>query len=199
MQIYKNYDQHLNIQTSGKQMGFHRSFHYHRYEPTPYEGLDRLFEEYRVSERDHVIDFGCGKGRLNFYMAHHFGAEVTGIEMNEAFFEESLANLRSYKGSNKEKIHFEQCLAERFEIPASANRFYFFNPFTVEIFRSVANNILLSVEEAYRPVEIILYYPAPDYVFFLENHALFQCKLEVKLASYESNVNERFLVYGLSY
>lgn len=192
-----NYDQKLNIKTSDIQMGIHRSFTYHRYEPTPYEALDRLFETYMVDSSDHVVDFGCGKGRLNFYLADRFGTRVTGIEMNETFYEACLQNLTAYKGKGSQDIVFERCLAEEYEIPETANVFYFFNPFTVEIFRRVVDKILYSVERKYRPVEIVLYYPAQDYVFFLENHSMFTLKLEVQLDEFEKNVNERFLVYEL--
>ncbi|KMJ57580.1 SAM-dependent methyltransferase [Bacillus sp. LL01] len=195
----REYDQKLNIKTSDIQMGIHRSYTYHRYEPTPYEALDCLFKKYEVESGDHVVDFGCGKGRLNFYLAHRFGASVTGIEMNETFYGECLSNLEGYSGKNKQKIEFGQSLAEKYDIPSTANRFYFFNPFTIEIFRTVVNNILLSVEQTYRSVEIILYYPAPDYVFYLENHSLSNLKLEVQLDGYEKNANERFLVYEFAY
>lgn len=198
-QFPSNYDHQLNIKTSDIQMGIHRSFTYHRYEPTPYGALDLLFEKYEIQSGDHVVDFGCGKGRLNFYLAYRFGARVTGIEMNEAFYKDCLHNLKSYQGKNAQHIDFAQTLAEKYEVPPTANRFYFFNPFTIDIFRTVVNNILLSVEQAYRPVEIILYYPAPYYVFFLENHSMFSLKLEVQLDGYEKNANERFLVYELAY
>ncbi|TYS67608.1 methyltransferase [Sutcliffiella horikoshii] len=195
-----NYDQKLNIKTADIQMGIHRSFTYHRYEPTPYEALDRLFETYLVDSCNHVVDFGCGKGRLNFYLAHRFGPKVTGIEMNETFYEDCLKNLIMYKGKGRQRIMFEKCLAEEYTIPETADVFYFFNPFTIDIFRKVVSNILSSIEQHYRPIEIVLYYPAPDFVFFLENHSMFTLKLEVQLDEFEKNANERFLVYemGLS-
>lgn len=190
-----NYDQKLNIKTTDIQMGIHRSITYHRYEPTPYEALDLLFDTYHVDSCDNVIDFGCGKGRLNFYLAHQFGTKVTGIEMNETFYEACLENLSMYKGKGRQAINFKNCLAEEYKIPETANVFYFFNPFTVDIFRKVVCNILFSAEQHYRPIEIVLYYPAPDYVFFLENYTMFTLKLEVQLDGFEKNVNERFLVY----
>ncbi|CAG9620227.1 class I SAM-dependent methyltransferase [Sutcliffiella rhizosphaerae] len=194
-----NYEENWNIKTADIQMGIHRSYTYHRYEPTPYEALDAFFEKYKVTLQDHFIDFGCGKGRLNFYVANQFGAKATGIEMNELFYKDSLMNLADYRGKYKEKIAFEHVMAEDFDIMLSANRFYFFNPFTVDIFRSVINNILLSVEKVNRPVNIILYYPAPDYVYFLEEHPMFSYKLEVPLEGYNKNANERFLVYELAF
>ncbi len=62
----------------------------------------------------------------------------------------------------------------------------------------VINNILLSVEDSERDIELILYYVAADYIYYLENHRAFELKQEVKLPGlYEHNPNERFLIYRL--
>ena len=170
--------------------------HYHRYEPTPYSGLDELLNQYEIKRSDRVVDFGCGKGRLNFYMHHKCGASAVGIEMNEEFYKEALDNLDRYARKvrdSKDKIRFECCLAQEYEINPCDNRFYFFNPFSVQVFMNVVNNILLSVEETGREVDIILYYPSEDYIFFLENQTTFELKREVRLpGAYEKNGNERF-------
>ncbi|KEK24412.1 class I SAM-dependent methyltransferase [Bacillus gaemokensis] len=195
------YDAVLNIKTVGEQKGFNKSLHYHRYEPTPYNGLETLFNQYELKSSDRIVDFGCGKGRLNFYVHHICGASAVGIEMNEMFYEEAMENRERYAKkakSSKDKIQFQCCLAQEYEIDSRDNRFYFFNPFSVQVFMNVVNNILLSVEEAEREVEIILYYPSEDYIFFLENQTAFELKEEVRLPGvYEKNGNERFLVYGL--
>ena len=77
----KDYEHLLNIETQGTDK-YHTSHLYHRYEPTPYEVLNFLFENYTLNQNDHVVDYGCGKGRLNFYIHHFFQIPVTGIEMN---------------------------------------------------------------------------------------------------------------------
>ncbi|MGE7884298.1 SAM-dependent methyltransferase [Bacillus sp. NPDC094077] len=195
------YDAVLNIKTVGEQKGFNKSMHYHRYEPTPYSGLDELLNQYEIKSSDRVVDFGCGKGRLNFYMHHKCGASAVGIEMNEEFYKEAMENLERYAKkvrNSKDKIQFQCCLAQEYEIDLRDNRFYFFNPFSVQVFMNVVNNILRSVEEAEREVDIILYYPSEDYIFFLENQTAFELKREVRLpGAYEKNGNERFLVYTL--
>lgn len=197
------YDELLNIQTVGEQDGFYKSFHYHRYEPTPYSALQILFEQYELKSSDRVVDFGCGKGRLNFYINYFHGADVIGIEMNKTFYEEAMINRDYYVDAVEEnggQIDFECCLAQEYEINSRDNRFYFFNPFSVQVFMSVVNNILLSVETVEREVEIILYYPSEDYIYFLEYQTVFELKEEVQLPGlYESNSNERFLVYQLGY
>ncbi|MDF2086078.1 class I SAM-dependent methyltransferase [Bacillus pseudomycoides] len=195
------YDAVLNIKTVGEQKGFNKSLHYHCYEPTPYSALETLFNQYELSSSERVVDFGCGKGRLNFYIHHACGASAVGIEMNEMFYKEAMGNLERYakkSRNSKDKIQFQCCLAQEYEIDPRDNRFYFFNPFSVQVFMNVINNILLSVEEVEREIEIILYYPSEDYIFFLENQTAFELKEEVRLPGvYERNGNERFLIYGL--
>ncbi|PGZ94157.1 SAM-dependent methyltransferase [Bacillus pseudomycoides] len=197
------YDAVLNIKTVGEQEGFYESFHYHRYEPTPYDALETLFNEYELQSSDRVVDFGCGKGRLNFYIHHFYHASVVGIEMNETFYQEAMENRDSYlkkTKKSKDKIHFHCCLAQEYEIDPLDNKFYFFNPFSVQVFMNVVNNILLSMEKVEREVELVLYYPSEDYIYFLDNQTSFELKEEVILPGlYEQNVNERFLIYRLAY
>ncbi|MGJ7912564.1 SAM-dependent methyltransferase [Neobacillus sp. LXY-1] len=193
------YDKLLNIKTGEEQQGFHKSFHYHRYEPTPYAALEELFKHYVLNSTDRVVDFGCGKGRLNFYLHHYFHTHVSGIEMDETFYRDAMENRNSYLHKTKsqpDKVQFCCCLAEEYEIHPQDNRFYFFNPFSVQVFRRIINNILLSVEKIEREVDLILYYPSEDYIYFLENHTAFNLVLEVQVPYvYQHNQNERFLIY----
>lgn len=198
-----NYDELLNIETEGNQRGYNKSFHYHRYEPTPYQALEKLFAEYKLNSSDHIVDFGCGKGRLNFFIHYLFHATVTGVEMNEQLYEEAMENKARYlkkARENKGGLHFQCCLAEKYEINPLDNRFYFFNPFTIPIFWKIINNILVSVEKFKREVDVILYYPSEDYIYYLENHTLFELIKEIHLPGlYENNTNERLLIYRLAY
>ena len=197
------FDKLLNIHTQGSQKGFHPSVHYNRYEPTPYHALEILFNQYPLKNSDRMVDFGCGKGRLNFYVHYFFQASAVGIEMDQSFYEEALENKRNYikkHRKGKESIHFQCCLAEEYKIDSKDNRFYFFNPFSLQIFIKTVNSILLSVEKSPREVEIILYYAPEEYLFFLENQTAFELKEEVILPGlYERNPYEKFLIYRLLY
>ena len=199
----RHYDEMLNIKTGGDHRGYNKSFHYHRYEATPYSALELLFAHYQLTSSDHIVDFGCGKGRLNFFIHHLFQASVVGVEMNETLYQEAIENQTSYvkKYKNgKDKIQFHCCLAEKYEITPLDNRFYFFNPFTIPIFWKIIDHILVSVENFKREVDVILYYPSEDYIYFLENHTIFELIEEVQLPGlYEHNPNERFLIYRLAY
>ncbi|MBT2680947.1 methyltransferase [Bacillus sp. ISL-35] len=192
------FDRMLNVRTTGQQKGFMPSLHYHRYEPTPYSALELFFREYELSRHDKIVDFGCGKGRLNFYLNHQFNTTVTGIEMNEIFYSEALENKLNYLKNHRNRadaLHFQCILAEDYEIRQDENKFYFFNPFTVQIMMKVVNNILLSFEREPREIDLILYFPSEDYIFYLESQTPFELVFEYKLP--DPNLNERFLVYRL--
>lgn len=193
----KEYDDLLRIKTVGNQTGFYESLHYHRYEPTPYWILERLLDEYEIKKEDHIVDFGCGKGRLNFFIHYKTGAYVSGVEMNEHFANEAKKNLENYLQKKKDRIHFYCCLAEDYVIKPTDNKFYFFNPFAISIFRQVLANILLSVEQQYREVHLILYYPSEDYIYYLDNQSVFELYKEIVLN--ETNPFERILIYRLAY
>lgn len=197
----KEYDNLLRIKTGGTLELLSQSAHYNRYEATPYEALDALFKSYELQQSDCFVDFGCGKARVSFYVHHHFGTSVTGIEMNGQLYQDALENLARYRSKAKRHggaIRFERCFAETYDIDPSENKFYFFNPFSIQIFMTVIGNILLSVERAVRPVDVILYYPTAEYVQFMDNQTSFELRKEVKVDRlYDKNENERFLIYRL--
>ncbi|ANU09720.1 SAM-dependent methyltransferase [Planococcus antarcticus DSM 14505] len=196
----QTYEYQLNIVTEGNQQGFTDSLHHNRYEPTPYELLDKLFQNYSLSSGDRLVDVGCGKGRLNFYVHHLFGAKSAGIEMNPVFYTEALENKKRYlkkHAAAESSINFYNCLAQEYSIVAQDTIFYFFNPFSVEIFIAFINKILISVETNSRKVEVILFFASQEYSDFLETSTVFQLIKEIQLPDFHKNPRERFLIYRL--
>lgn len=197
------YEKLLNINTSGEQRWDKKNIHYHPYEPTLYTALDILFEDYDLDKNDHIVDFGCGKGRLNFYINYLYKSYVKGIEMNEIFYYEALENKNNYLKKNKksvDKINFECCLAQDYKIQTNDNKFYFFNPFSVQIFTKVLENILISYEENPRSIDIILYYPSEDYIYYLEYMTPFRLLKDILIPKLNNkDERERFVIYRLDY
>ena len=99
----------------------------------------------------------------------------------------------------KDCIDFYCCLAEDYLIQPTDNKFYFFNPFSIQIFRKIVENILISLENTPREVELILYYASDEYQYFLEHRTAFTLKQEITLPNYKRDHRERFLIYQLSY
>lgn len=196
------YDQLLNINTKrdrNVKPGY--SVYDHPYEPTPYSALEELVKNHEITANDHIVDFGCGLGRLNFFLHYSFGASVMGIEKNQLFYEKALHNLEGYRKKVKRdssNIHFYCCNAEDYKIGAEENLFYFFHPFSIHIFRQVINNIILSYEREPRDIHVILYYSHDDYIFHLERETTFSFVKEVPLLEkYDRDSNERFVIYRL--
>lgn len=197
------YEKLLNIKTCGVQKLYYESIHYNRYEATSYDALEEFFKKYKVDKNDHIVDFGCGKGRLNFYINYFFDCNVTGIEVSSSLYQEAIENKINYLNDHKDKedkISFINSYAEQYKIKKSENKFYFFNPFSVEIFIKTIGNILDSLGEYERPIEIIIYYPSEEYIYYLENFTFFVLKEEITFDyMYEYDKREVFSVYEVSY
>lgn len=199
---YSHYERLFNIKTTGEQQGFYESHHYNRYEATSYFALETLFKEYTLSSNDCIVDFGCGKGRLSFYINYYYNCKITGIEMNNNYFDICINNKKNYlKNYNKEKnkIEFLNIFAEEYKISSTDNKFYFFNPFSVQLFMKVINNILISLKKSPRDIDLILYYPSDEYIYYLENYTGFLLYKEIELPNLSINdKRQKFSIYRLT-
>ena len=198
----KHRDIELHIKTSDVGEQEDQSPHYHHYEATSYWMLDELFKHYQLGQSDAFVDYGCGKGRVLYYVHNRFQVSVTGVEMNQSHYQDALANEKMYlKHNNKngDLIRIECCLAEDYQIKENENCFFFFNPFSLQIFINIVNNILNAVEQNKRTVDIILYYPAIEYMDYLETRTPFELFQNVGIPGIsEINARERFLIYRLT-
>lgn len=189
----------LNIKTTGIREWRDSNVQYNRCESTPYAALDKLFKIYKINKNHRVVDFGCGKGRVAFYIHNRFNVPITGVEVNDITYDELIDNKRSYrfKASHIEApIRFEYGLAEQYDIHPKDNLFYFFNPFSVHIFRKVVKNILKSAQEHKRPIDIILYYPMPQFKRFMKEKTPFKLINKIRVAGIKDN-RAKFLIYRL--
>src|SRR5690625_4393353 len=191
-------DQTLNIRTNGiREQSDDEAAHHNRYEATPYVALDELFKVYKIDKNDSLVDFGCGRGRTMFYIHHHFHIPVTGIEANDKTFEEALSNKSSYRhiaGHISAPINFQYGLAEDFEICEEDNLFYFFNPFSLNIFKKVVYNIMNSINKNNRTIDMILYYPLPEFKMFLKKNTSFEIINKIKVPKIHGKYG-KFVVY----
>lgn len=195
----KHRDLELHIKTTDLGEQQVQSPHYHHYEATAYWMLDELFKHYQLEQSDGFVDYGCGKGRVLYYVHHRFKVSVTGVEMNLNHYQDALANKETYLKNIKRRnglIHIECCLAEDYQIKSTENCFFFFNPFSLQIFITIVNQILMAVEKNKRTVDIILYYPAMEYVDYLETRTPFELFQDITVPRIiEINARERFLIY----
>lgn len=193
------YEQFLGIESTEIVYNNRYNDDYYRYEPTSYSGLICAFDELEnvMTRYDRLVDFGCGKGRVLFYVNQRFQCEVCGIEVDEELYENALDN-RAYFNTRfrgtSDYIEIINGKAEEYEIRPEDNFFYFFNPFGIRIFEQVIANIKRSVQEHPRKVFVLMYYPEEEYRTHMRN-SQFKLFRIVRLPTYEMDWDEKVLIY----
>ena len=137
------------------------------YEPTPYSVLELLANSGYLSKNDVVIDFGSGKGRVDFYLAYYLKCHMIGVEYDNRLFQRAISNLKDAK--SKSRVEFVLKNASEYEIPNNAKALYFFNPFNVSVLIDVINNLKESIKKNKRNVLLIFYYPSNKYLEYLNS------------------------------
>ena len=158
------WDKLLQIKTIGRDDSNSDEYRY-PYEPTSYQVLERLVASELIEPGDVVLDYGCGKGRVDFFLSYRKMVKTIGIEYDDHIYQEAMENRKTV--ISKVKPEFVLARAEEYEVPAEVNRCYFFNPFSVEIFHKVMARILESYYEDPREVFLFFYYPSDEYMAYL--------------------------------
>ena len=146
------WDKLLNIKTSGRD-DTNADLYRYPYEPTPYCVLERLANSGLIRKGDFVLDYGCGKGRVSFFLSYQTKAKTIGIEYDERIYARAVENQKTARA----KADFVATRAEEFKVPQDVNRCYFFNPFSVEILHSVMARIIESYYTAPRETFLFFY------------------------------------------
>ncbi len=191
----KEWDKKLRIDTMGRVDAHEDEYHY-PYEPTPYCVLERLAESEYITGDSKVIDYGCGKGRVGFFMHYKLGCRVIGIEYEEKIYTQALENLKNYAGGKGSAVKFVCRDAKDFRIE-EADCFYFFNPFSLEILQSVLGKIRESYYEEPRSMRLLIYYPSDEYVAYLmtREELMFVDEIDCSDLFEGENQRERILIF----
>ena len=158
------WDKLLQIRTMGRDDSNADQYRY-PYEPTPYSVLERLANSGLIRKGNTLLDYGCGKGRVDFFLSYQTRCQSIGIEYDERIYEKAIQNKETAISSTR--VSIELANAEIFIVPENADRFYFFNPFSVEILQKVISKILDSYFEKNRAIQLFFYYPSDEYISYL--------------------------------
>ena len=158
------WDKLLQIKTVGRDDSNSDEYRY-PYEPTSYAVLERLVASELIEQGDVVLDYGCGKGRVDFFLSYRKVVKTIGIEYDEHIYKDAMENRKTV--ISKVKPEFVLTRAEEYEVPPEVNRCYFFNPFSVEILHKVMARILESYYEDPRELFLFFYYPSDEYIAYL--------------------------------
>ena len=192
----QTWDKLLQIKTSGRDDSNSDQYRY-PYEPTPYSVLERLANSGFIRKRDVVLDYGCGKGRVDFFLSYQAKAKSIGIEYDERIYQSALDNQKT--GISSGRTEFVLARAEVYDVPSEVNRCYFFNPFSVEILRKVMSRIIDSYYENSREILLFFYYPSEEYISYLMTVDALEFYDEISCGDlFEGNdVRERIMIFSL--
>ena len=191
-----DWDRLLKIKTSGRDSTRSDQYRY-PYEPTPYSVIERLAESGYIGKKNVLLDYGCGKGRVSFFLSYQVGCHCTGVEYDGRIYGAACENKQN--AARGGRVDFINAKAEEFEIPEETDRFYFFNPFSVEILQKVMGRI----REAWNGQEMLLffYYPSDEYVAWLMtvDELMFLDEIDCRDLFDGEDPRERILVFEFGY
>ena len=156
----ENWDSLLKIRTTGRDDSRSDQYNY-PYEPTPYSVLERLANSGYIGKRNFLLDYGCGKGRAGFFLSYQTRCRALGIEYDEMIYKTALENKQR---SVLRRVEFHLGKAEEYKVLPEQDRFYFFNPFSMEILVHVLAGIEQSYYENPREMLLFFYYPSDEYI-----------------------------------
>lgn len=188
------WDRLLKIKTTGRDDSEADPYHY-PYEPTPYTVLERMANSGYIGKRNVLIDYGCGKGRVDFFLSYQLRCKTIGVEYDKRLYEIGLRNKQAaVPGRTTE---FVLANAENYEVPIEVDCFYFFNPFSIEILKHVMGRILVSYYQKVREMKLFFYYPSDEYVSYLMQveELEFEDEISCKDLFDGKNPRERVLIF----
>ena len=190
------WDKLLQIKTTGRDDSKAGQYCY-PYEPTPYPVLERLANSGLIRKKDVVLDYGCGKGRVDFFLSYQTKAKTIGIEYDERLYQSVLENRKT--AVSRTKTDFVLARAEEYTVPAEVNRYYFFNPFSVKLLREVMARIKESHDTNPREAFLFFYYPSKEHLSYLMEVDVLELYDEIACGDlFEGNdPRERVMVFRL--
>ena len=89
----EKWDSLLKIRTTGRDDSHADQYRY-PYEPTPYCVLERLANTGCLKKGNTLLDYGCGKGRVDFFLPGRHGVNLLGLSMMNGSMKKRLKTRR---------------------------------------------------------------------------------------------------------
>lgn len=190
------WDKLLKIHTMGRDDSNADQYHY-PYEPTPYSVLERLANTGIIRKNNTLLDYGCGKGRVDFFLSYQARCTSVGVEYDERIYNKAVENKES--AISTRRVSFKAENAEYFAVPKEVDRIYFFNPFSLEILQKVMHKILESYYENPREMKLLFYYPSDEYISYLMtvNELIFADEIDCRDLFQKNDSRERIVIFEL--
>ena len=180
------WDRLLKIKTMGRDDSNADQYRY-PYEPTPYAVLERLANSGWIRKGDVLLDYGCGKGRVDCYLSYQTRCHSIGVEYDPRIYEAAAENQKTAVSGSR-------------AVPETVNRAYFFNPFSVELLKKVVRRILDSWYENPREIRLFFYYPSDEYMAYLMtvDELMFADEIDCRDLFDGKDVRERIVLFEIA-
>ena len=197
-QMENEWDRLLKIRSSGRDDS-NSTVYCYPYEPTPYCVLERLANSGYIRKNNLLLDYGCGKGRVDFFLSYQTRCKSIGIEYDKRIYEIAKRNLDNTAASKRVSVICQN--AETYQVPDDADRCYFFNPFSVEILRKVLARIRESYYENPREILFFFYYPSDEYISYLMTieEMEFMDEIDCRDLFEGNNKRERIMIFKINF
>ena len=191
------WDKLLKIKTTGRDDSNADQYKY-PYEPTPYSVLERLANSGEIRKNNVLLDYGCGKGRVDFFLSYQTRCRSIGIEYDERIYKTAVVNQETAVSGRR--VQFELANAEQYQVPTEVDRRFFFNPFSVEILRKAMARIIESYYENPREMLLFFYYPSDEYVSYLMtvDEIAFYDEIDCRNLFEGDNPRERIMIFEMA-
>ena len=110
-----NWDKLLKIKTSGRDDTKADQYCY-PYEPTPYCVLERLANSGYIKKNNCVIDYGCGKGRVDFFLSYQTRCKSVGIEYDERIYKDVCNNQDTAVSGSRTEFLLQKAETRRHDV-----------------------------------------------------------------------------------
>ena len=151
-----------------------------------------------IRKKNVLLDYGCGKGRVELFMAYQTRCHAIGIEYDDRIFETACENKKS--GISGERTTFLLENAEHYQVPTEVDRVFFFNPFSIEILRKVIAAVNASCYEKPREMLLFFYYPQDEYISYLMtvDELMFVDEIDCRDLFDGENPRERIVIFKVN-
>ena len=189
------WDKVLGIRTSGRDDSHSDQYRY-PYEPTPYPVLERLAKSGYIGKKNVLLDYGCGKGRVSFFLSWQCRCRSVGIEYDDRIYEAAVRNREHAASGNR--VEFVHTKAEEYAF-GDADRLFFFNPFSVEVLKSVMGRIRDSWYRNPRQILLFFYYIQDEYMSWLMtmDELMFLDEIDCRDLFGGDNPRERIMIFEM--
>ena len=113
-----------------------------QYQPST-DALVKVLKRFPVSEKDAILDMGCGKGKAMYLMSRFPFGKISGYDLSEELVH--IAN-QNFQKLGLSRCHAVQADAAAFGDYDAYNYFYIFNAFPQAVFERMMNRVLESLK-----------------------------------------------------